>query len=59
MPMLMIKCKTCGEVFGGQYVDEGKDNQEISASAATANTSHTCSRTHNNEYILKDYMGWS
>ncbi len=58
MPMLMIKCKTCGEVFGGLYVDENS-NQELRVSATNANTSHVCSRGHHNEYVLEDYMDWS
>ncbi len=58
MPMLMIKCKTCGEVFGGLYVDEGS-NQEFRVSATKADTSHMCSRGHHNEYGLEDYMDWS
>ncbi|HEX2067436.1 MAG TPA: hypothetical protein VFY41_07975 [Nitrososphaeraceae archaeon] len=58
MPMLMIQCKTCGEVFPGLYVDEGS-NDAFKASAINANTSHTCSRGHKNEYVTVDYMDWS
>jgi hypothetical protein len=58
MPMLMIQCRTCGEVFPGIYVAEGS-NQELRVSATNANTSHTCSRGHHNKYILEDYMDWS
>jgi hypothetical protein len=58
MPMLMIKCKTCGEVFAGLYVAEDS-NREFRASATNADTSHTCSIGHNNEYALEDYMDWS
>jgi len=43
MPMLMIKFKTCGEVFPG----------------LNANNPHTCSRGHHNKYVLEDYMDWS
>jgi hypothetical protein len=57
MPMLMIKCKTCGEVFGGLYVEDS--NQEFRVSTTNANTSHMCSRGHDNEYVLEDYMDWS
>jgi len=56
--MLMIKCKSCGEVFPGLYVAEGS-SQEFKASATNADTSHICSRGHHNEYVLEDYMDWS
>jgi hypothetical protein len=55
MPMLMLKCKTCGEVFAGVYVD---DNHEKQGKIATA-SDHTCSRGHNNQYVGEDYMDWS
>jgi hypothetical protein len=58
MPMLMIKCKTCGEVFPGLYVAEGS-SQGFKASATNADALHTCSRGHHNEYVLEDYMDWS
>ena len=58
MPMLMIQCKTCGEVFPGLYVEEGS-NDAFKATATNANTSHTCSRGHKNEYVTVDYMDWS
>jgi hypothetical protein len=56
--MLMIKCKTCGEVFPGLYVAEDS-NQEFRTSAINRDTSHTCSRGHRNEYDIADYMDWS
>jgi hypothetical protein len=43
MPQLMLKCKTCGEVFLGIYVPEGS-NKEFKAAAATTDTLHICSR---------------
>lgn len=58
MPMLMIKCKTCGEVFPGLYVPEGSST-EFKTSATNAETSHICSRGHKNEYVMEDYMDWS
>jgi hypothetical protein len=58
MPMLMLKCKTCGEVFPGIYVPEGSTT-DFTASATTSDTSHTCSRKHSNEYVTVDYMDWS
>jgi len=56
--MLMIKCKTCGEVFPGLYVAEDS-NQEFRASVINTDNSHTCSRGHHNKYVLEDYMDWS
>jgi len=53
MPMLMIKCKTYGEVFAGFYVAEDSD-QEFRVSATNADTSHTCSlgvRSSNAVYV--------
>ena len=58
MPMLMLKCKTCGEVFAGIYVPEGS-NEEFKSTAAAADTKHICSRGHKNEYVPNDYMDWS
>jgi len=58
MPMLMLKCKTCGEVFPGIYIPEGSGD-DIKSSAATSNSWHVCSRGHKNEYDIIDYMDWS
>ncbi|HEY7507722.1 MAG TPA: hypothetical protein VH677_01220 [Nitrososphaera sp.] len=58
MPMLMLKCKTCGEVFPGIYVPEGSTAAFRSA-AAHSDPLHTCSRGHMNEYAEQEYMDWS
>lgn len=58
MPMLMIQCKTCGEVFPGIYVPE-QSTTDFKTTAINANTSHICSRGHNNQYVTVDYMDWS
>ena len=58
MPMLMLKCKTCGEVFPGIYGPEGSDGGFKSA-ATGADPSHVCSRGHRNQYAAADYMDWS
>ena len=56
--MLMLQCKSCGEVFPGIYVPE--DSTDIFRSTVTSSdTSHTCSRGHKNEYITEEYMDWS
>ncbi len=59
MPMLMVKCKTCGEVFGGIYVPEGSSADFFKSSATSNDPFHTCSRGHTNEYAAQDYMDWS
>jgi hypothetical protein len=56
--MLMLKCRTCGEVFGGHYVPEGS-SAEFKSAAVSTDTLHTCSRGHKNEYAADDYMDWS
>jgi hypothetical protein len=58
MPMLMLQCRTCGEVFPGIYIPEGS-TFDFKTTATNADTSHTCSRGHNNEYATADYMDWS
>ena len=58
MAMLMLQCKTCGEVFPGIYVPE-RVTYDFKATATNADTSHTCSRQHTNEYVTTDYMDWS
>jgi hypothetical protein len=58
MPMLMLKCKSCGEVFAGLYVPEGSTG-DFKITATNASTTHTCSRGHTNEYVPTDYMDWS
>jgi hypothetical protein len=54
----MLQCKTCGEVFPGIYVPEGS-TLDFKATATNADTLHTCSRHHINEYATVDYMDWS
>ena len=57
--MLMLQCKTCGEVFPGLYIAEESNNDDFKLTATNANTSHICSRGHKNEYVTVDYMDWS
>ena len=56
--MLMLQCKSCGEVFAGLYVPEGS-TEDVKINATNTSTSHTCSRKHTNEYVRADYMDWS
>ncbi|CAN5507796.1 hypothetical protein BH18THE1_BH18THE1_12230 [soil metagenome] len=55
MPMLMLKCKNCGEVFPGVYLPE----DTIKDSKTNSTTSHVCSRGHKNDYLSDDFMDWS
>lgn len=57
MPRLMLKCKTCGEVFPGLYVPEGSAGSL--QSAMDVDRYHICSRGHKNEYVAEDCMDWS
>lgn len=56
--MLMLKCKTCGEVFPGVYVPEGSD-LKVKLTAMTSNADQRCSRGHRNQYSSDDFMDWS
>jgi hypothetical protein len=56
--MLMLKCKSCGEVFPGIYVPEGSTDN-LKSTVTSSDTSHTCSRGHKNEYLTAEYMDWS
>ena len=58
MPMLMLKCKSCGEVFPGVYVPEDSTD-DFKLSVTSSDMSHTCSRGHKNEYVTEEYMDWS
>lgn len=58
MPMLMLKCRTCGLVFPGHYVPEGS-NAEFKAGAAKEDSLHSCSNGHEHEYAAEEYMDWS
>lgn len=58
MPMLMLKCKTCGEVFPGIYVPEGS-SADFRSEAESSAPLHTCSRGHANKYANEDYLDWS
>ena len=44
MPMLMLQCKTCGEVFPGIYIVEGR-TADFKVSATNADTSHMFKRS--------------
>ena len=58
MPMLMLKYKTCEEVFPGIYVPEGSTS-DFKSSATEKTPSRVCSRGHVNDYAGDDYMDWS
>jgi hypothetical protein len=46
----MLQCKTCGEVFPGIYVPE-ESTTDFKATATNADTLHTCSGQHTDEYF--------
>lgn len=55
MPMLMLKCKTCGMNFQGLYMDNPK-SKDISNDY---NQDRECSRGHKNSYNENDYIDFS
>lgn len=56
--MLMLKCKTCGEVFPGIYLAEDK-KEDLVSKLTKSDIPHLCSRGHENKYAPEDYMDWS
>lgn len=59
MPMLMLKCKTCGQVFPGTYIEERSNNNTIKPPINLKPSQYTCSRGHIRDYITEDYMDFS
>jgi hypothetical protein len=57
MPMLMLKCKTCGTIFSGVYAEDMKEFRN--ESEKNPNSSFKCSRGHLNNYVLEDYVDLS
>jgi hypothetical protein len=56
--MLMLKCKTCGEVFPGIYLAEDM-KEDLVSKLTKSDIPHLCSRGHENKYAPEDYMDWS
>jgi hypothetical protein len=59
MPMLMLKCKTCGQVFPGTYIAEKSNNNTTNSPINLKPSQYTCSRGHISDYITEDYMDFS
>jgi hypothetical protein len=57
MPMLMLKCKTCGTIFSGVYADDMKEFRN--ESEKNPNSTFKCSNGHLNNYVLEDYVDLS
>ena len=57
MPMLMLKCKTCGTIFSGIYAEDMKEFRN--ESEKNPNSRFTCSKGHLNNYVLEDYVDLS
>jgi hypothetical protein len=57
MPMLMLKCKTCGTIFSGVYAEDMKEFRD--ESEKNPNSSFKCSKGHLNNYVLEDYVDLS
>ena len=46
------------QVFPGIYMPERRTDN-FKTNVTSADTSHTCSRGHKNEYIAEEYMDWA
>ena len=57
MPMLMLKCKTCGTIFSGVYAEDMKEFRN--ESEKNPNSLFKCSKGHLNNYVLEDYVDLS
>lgn len=57
MPMLMLKCKTCGIIFSGIYTDNMTEFRN--ESDKNPNSTFKCSKGHLNNYALEDYVDLS
>jgi len=55
MPMLMLKCKTCGMNFDGLYMEESNSKNMSN----DYNQDRICSRGHKNSYSVDDYIDFS
>jgi hypothetical protein len=57
----MLKCKTCGMIFNGGYVDEDKNKRKDSLlqHRLYSGPTQVCSRGHPNEYAAEDYVDLS
>ena len=57
MPMLMLKCKTCGIIFSAIYIPDMVEFEEKSKSGS--DIMHTCTRGHLNQYLMENYIDLS
>jgi hypothetical protein len=57
MPMLMLKCKTCGVIFSAVYIPDMDEFKSKSNDAP--NLMHVCSRGHSNQYLKENYIDLS
>lgn len=58
MPMLMLKCKTCGQVVPGTYIAKSNNNGSKSL-IALKNEEYIYSRGHIYDYITEDFIDLS
>lgn len=57
MPMLMLKCKTCGIIFSAVYIS---DMDKFKAESEEGlNLIYSCSRGHSNQYLVDNYIDLS
>jgi len=57
MPMLMLKCKTCGIIFNAMYIDDMLEFREKTTN--DSNMIHICAKGHSNYYLIENYIDLS
>jgi len=57
MPMLMLKCKTCGIIFNAMYIDDMLEFREKTTN--DSNLVHICAKGHSNHYLIENYIDLS
>ncbi len=55
--MLMLKCKTCGNIFSALYVVDTEGFKE--KFKIDSNVEYYCPRGHSNQYVLENYIDLS
>lgn len=57
MPMMMLKCKTCGIIFSAVYISDMDEFKKKSKSEL--NLIYSCSGGHSNQYLPENYIDLS
>lgn len=57
MPMLMLKCKTCGIIFSSVYISDMEEFKN--KSKGDSNLLYDCSKGHSNHYLIENFIDLS